>query len=238
MARRLIASLRRFGAFSDPEADAVEALVNGWRDVAPGDDLAIEGGPALPLRVLMGGQAFRYRVLPDGRRQILGFLIPGDIIDLQSLFLTLDHSIATLTPCEVGLVPRARLTDLIHSMPPVAQALWRASLADAAITREWLVGMGRRSAYGRVAHLFCEMFLRLKSVGLANHDRCAFPVTQLHLSDALGLSAVHTNRTLQALRVDNLIAFQGGELRVLDWAGLQAAGKFDPAYLHLKDAAA
>lgn len=237
MARRLIASLRRFGAFSDSEAEAVEAIVSGLREVAAGDDLAIEGGPASPLRVLLEGQAFRYRVLPDGRRQILGFLIPGDIIDLQGLFLSLDHSIAALTPCEIGLVPRARLLDLIQGAPPIAHALWRASLADAAITREWLVGIGRRSAYGRVAHLFCEMSVRLRSVGLANHDRCAFPVTQLHLSDALGLSAVHTNRTLQALRVDKLIAFQGGELRVLDWPGLRAAGKFDPAYLHLTGAA-
>ena len=238
MAPRLIASLQRFGAFSGPEAAAVQALVTGLRDFAAGDDLAIEGGPASPLRVLLEGQAFRYRMLPDGRRQILGFLIPGDIIDLQSLFLTLDHSIAALTACEVSLLPRARLVDLIQSTPPVAHALWRASLADAAITREWLVGMGRRSAYGRIAHLFCEMSLRLRSVGLENHHRCAFPVTQLHLSDALGLSAVHTNRTLQALRVDNLIAFQSGVLRVLDWPGLRAAGDFDPAYLHLKGATA
>jgi CRP-like cAMP-binding protein len=97
--------------------------------------------------------------------------------------------------------------------------------------------MGRRTAYARIAHLFCEVFVRLRAAGLVQDNRCRFPITQHHLSDSLGLSAVHTNRILQALRRERLIAFQSGELTVLDWPGLQAAGEFDPAYLHMGEAA-
>jgi CRP-like cAMP-binding protein len=121
--------------------------------------------------------------------------------------------------------------------PRVAQAFWRVSLMEAAICREWMVGMGRRSAYARIAHLFCEVIVRLRSTGLVQENRCAFPITQQHLSDALGLSAVHTNRTLQALRREGLISFQGGELVIMDWPGLRAAGEFDPGYLHLGEGA-
>ncbi len=233
MGSRLNANLQRFGALSAAEAQAVDELIGASRLAAPGEDMAAEGDPAGPCRVLIEGQAFRHKTLPDGRRQILAFLIPGDIIDLPGVFLNLDHSVTALGACELGSIPRTRLDALMQGAPAISHALWRTSQMELAIAREWMVGMGRRSAYSRIAHLFCEMIVRLGSVGLVSGYRCTFPVTQQHLSDALGLSAVHTNRTLQALRREGLLSFQAGELTVLDWPALQEAGEFDHTYLHL-----
>jgi hypothetical protein len=96
-----------------------------------------------------------------------------------------------------------------------------------------MVGIGRRSSYARIAHLLCEMFVRMKAVGLAEDHRCDFPVTQTELGDALGLSLVHVNRTLQELRGDGLIAWQGRTLRIQDWERLKTTAEFEPRYLHL-----
>ena len=233
MVRRLIASLERFGADTIQVADGIGAMLVSTRVTGTGDDISAEGDVPSHCRVLLEGQAFRHKVLPDGRRQIMAFLIPGDIIDLQGMFLGMDHMVTALTPCELGLVSHARLAELMQRESSLVRALWRMSLVEAAISREWLLGIGRRSAYQRVAHLFCEMRVRLANAGLVRNERYAFPVTQQHLSDALGLSAVHTNRTLQTLRGEGLLTFQAGELQVLDWPGLQAAGEFDPGYLHL-----
>jgi CRP-like cAMP-binding protein len=130
------------------------------------------------------------------------------------------------------MIPHAKLAEVMEAHPRVARALWRTSLIEASIFREWMIGMGRRSAYARIAHLFCEMAVRLRAAGLVHQNRYSFPITQQHLSDALGLSAVHTNRTLQALRGEGLLSFQGGELVIIDWPGLTAAGEFDIGYLH------
>jgi CRP-like cAMP-binding protein len=162
----------------------------------------------------------------------MSFHIPGDVSDLQGLFLGMDHNVTMLSAGEVALIPHAKLGEIMEAHPRVARALWSTSLVEAAVFREWMVGMGRRSAYARIAHLFCEMVVRMRAAGLVHQNRCSFPITQQHLSDALGLSAVHTNRTLQALRGEGLLTFQGGELVIMDWPGLTAAGEFDAGYLH------
>jgi CRP-like cAMP-binding protein len=192
----------------------------------------VEGDAPSHCRVLLEGQAFRHKTLPDGRRQIMSFHIPGDVCDLQGLFLGMDHNVTALFSGEIGLIPHAKLAEVMEAHPRVARALWRTSLIEASIFREWMIGMGRRSAYARIAHLFCEMAVRMRAAGLVHQNRYSFPITQQHLSDALGLSAVHTNRTLQALRGEGLLSFQGGELVIIDWPGLTAAGEFDIGYLH------
>ncbi|MGH6910866.1 MAG: Crp/Fnr family transcriptional regulator [Phenylobacterium sp.] len=232
MVRRLTANLQLYGALSADEQRAVESLVVSTRTTAPGEDLVVEGDAPSHCRVLLEGQAFRHKTLPDGRRQIMSFHIPGDVCDLQGLFLGMDHNVTALYAGEVGLIPHAKLAEIMQANPRVARALWRTSLVEAAVFREWMVGMGRRSAYARIAHLFCEMIVRMRAAGLVHQNRCSFPITQQHLSDALGLSAVHTNRTLQALRGEGLLSFQGGELVIMDWPGLTAAGEFDAGYLH------
>jgi CRP-like cAMP-binding protein len=169
-----------------------------------------------------------------GKRQIMAFHIPGDIPDLQSLHLTtLDHSLGTITPCEVGFIRHEDVRDLVRRFPRIGDAFWRDTLIDAAVFRAWMVGIGRREAYGRIAHLLCEVMTKLRAVGLADGQRCELPITQVEFGDALGLSTVHVNRTLQELRGNDLITLRGGFLTVLDWDGLREAGEFDPAYLHL-----
>jgi len=232
MVSRLAANLQLYGALSTDELQAIESLVGSTRAVAAGEDVVMEGDAPTHCRVLLEGQAFRHKTLPDGRRQIMSFHIPGDLCDLQGLFLGMDHNVTTLTACEVGLIPHTRLAEVMRAYPQVARAFWRTTLVEAAVFREWMVGMGRRSAYARIAHLFCEMIVRMQAAGFVRQGRCPFPITQQHLSDALGLSAVHTNRTLQALRGEGLLSFHGGELVVMDWPGLKSAGEFDAGYLH------
>ncbi len=126
------------------------------------------------------------------------------------------------------------MDDLCGRYPRIASALWRQTLIDAAVFREWLTSIGQREAYNRVAHLLCEMMVRLRAVGLAQDDGCDLPITQSELGDALGLSTVHVNRTLQDIREANLISLKNNKLQVLDWEGLTRAGEFDPTYLRIK----
>jgi CRP-like cAMP-binding protein len=122
---------------------------------------------------------------------------------------------------------------LVAEFPRLAGAFWRETLIDAAIFREWMVGMGRRKAPSRIAHFLCEMYVRLDSIGMAKNWTVALPITQEEVGDSLGLSAVHTNRALQELRGQDLIVFERGKLTILDWRGLVQVGEFDPTYLHL-----
>ena len=184
--------------------------------------------------VVLDGFVFRYKLVRDGGRQISALHVPGDLPDFQSLHLrTMDHALSTFTEARVAFIPHSALIAVMHARPTLADACWRATLADAALFREGLTGVGRRSAKARMAHLLCELFVRLRSVGLAEPDAFELPLTQTVLADALGLSSVHVNRVLQEIRGDGLIRSEGRTVRILDWEGLRAAGEFDPAYLHL-----
>jgi len=163
------------------------------------------------------------------------YKLTGDMPDLQSLHLkVLDNSLGTITPCQVGFIQHETLLDLCHRQPRIAAALWRETLIDASIFREWILNVGRREARSRMAHVLCELIVRLRAVGLAQDHRCKLPITQVEMADALGLSAVHVNRVLQELRGDGLIRLDGGTLTVLDWESLRQVADFDPAYLHLQ----
>ncbi|WP_374468343.1 Crp/Fnr family transcriptional regulator [Phenylobacterium sp.] len=223
----------------DAARRAVQALSGARRSFRSGTDLVEDGEPVgESLLLLVDGQAFRHKTLPDGRRQILSFHAPGDLLDLQRLFIGVDYSVCALSAGEVEVIPRVALQQIMADHPQVAQALWKISLVEAAIYRAWMVGMGRRTAYRRVAHLLCEVFTRLRAVGECDGWACPFPATQTHLSDSLGLSVVHTNRVLRALQRDGLVAVQGRQILVRNWPGLKAAGEFDPCYLQLPDIAA
>ena len=150
----------------------------------------------------------------------------------------MDHSLSSLSACKVMFIPHETVCDLVRQCPRIGDVFWRDTLIDAAVFREWIMNLGRREAYGRMAHLLCEFYVRLRAVGLTNGDACELPFTQAELADATGLSAVHVNRTLQELRGEGLITLRAGSLTVLDWDRLQEAGEFDPAYLHLRQEAA
>jgi CRP-like cAMP-binding protein len=230
----LIRNLERFGSLSDEERCVLEEAVSGVREVGTDRDIVRDGDRPLDSKLVLDGFLCRYRLMPDGKRQIMSFLIPGDIIDLQAFLLQeMDHSIRSLTPCKLAVIPHAILREITETQPRLTRALWQCSLVEAALFRTWIANIGRNEAYQRMAHLLCEMLLRLKVVGLAKDDNCAFPITQAELGDALGLSAVHINRVLQQLRSDGLITLNGGTLTVKNWEGLRNAGQFDPDYLHL-----
>ncbi|WP_425324322.1 Crp/Fnr family transcriptional regulator [Methylobacterium frigidaeris] len=185
--------------------------------------------------LLLEGWACRYRMLGDGKRQIFSFHIPGDIPDLQSLHLkVMDHSVCTMTAATVAFIPHEPLRKLTAAFPGVGAILWRETLVDGAIFREWMTGMGRRSATGSIAHLFCEMYVKLEAMGLARDHAYKLPPTQQDIGDALGLSNVHVNRVLRELRDNGLITLQNHKLQINDWAELSKLGGFDPTYLHLE----
>lgn len=231
----LLRKLRSISPLTEDEKHCLLTLSLSTRSVAADQDIVREGDRPSECCLVVEGFVCRYKFTVEGRRQIFSFHTPGDIPDLQSLHLErMDHSLMTLTPCKLAFIPHQSLTDLMRRCSRVADVMWRDTLIDAAIFREWMIGIGRRSAYTRIAHVLCEVFVRLKAVGLANGHECELPLTQAELADALGLSTVHVNRSLQELRGDGLIELRGGSLMILNWDRLTTAGEFDPAYLHLK----
>jgi CRP-like cAMP-binding protein len=224
---------------SDEERDAVKALPVRIEDIGADQDIVCEGDRPRHSFALLDGFCATYSVVPEGRRQIMAFHIPGDMPDLQSLHLeVMDNSIGAVSSCRIAKMEHSMLQELCIAYPRVAAALWRESLITAGIFRRWLLNIGRREAYPRLAHFLCEMMLRMRAVGLADDYACAFPITQAEIGDALGLSTVHVNRTLQEIREAGLVEMNRNTLKVLDWDGLQQAGDFDPTYLHIKNAAA
>jgi CRP-like cAMP-binding protein len=183
--------------------------------------------------LLLKGFAYRQKIVRGGSRQIISIHIPGEFVDLQNCLLgEADHNVQALNEAEIALIPRTALSELTNSHPAVGRAMWLDTLIDSSIFREWVVNVGRRDAKTRIAHLLCELALRLQTSGTSAERSCEFPLTQEQLGDATGLTAVHTNRVLQALRQKGLISLTSRTLTVLDWAGLKEVGEFSERYLH------
>jgi CRP-like cAMP-binding protein len=194
--------------------------------------LVREGQQSAECTLLLRGFAYRQKLLRDGGRQIINFLLPNEFVDLQAAVLgTADHNVQSLNRSEAAIIPRSALVDLADVRPNVRTAMWADTLIDAAIVREWVVNVGRRDSRARIAHLLCEIAVRLRNAGAAG-EMFDFPVTQEQLADATGLTPVHTNRTLQALRREGLIQLTSGSLRILNWQALREAADFDDLYLH------
>ena len=235
----MIRKLRSISPLSPEETQNLQTLPFTTRNFGPDQVIVREGDRPSESCLIVSGFVCRYKFTEEGKRQIFSFHTPGDIPDLQSLHLkTMDHSMMTMTPCKLAFISHDNLTQVFRRCPRVADVMWRDTLIDASIFREWMIGIGRRSAYGRIAHVLCEVFVRMRAVGLANGPECELPITQTEIGDALGLSTVHVNRSLQELRKDGFIQLQKGSLTVLNWEGLKRAGEFDPSYLHLDGEAA
>jgi CRP-like cAMP-binding protein len=231
----LVRKLEQFTPLSEPEKRVLQAALTRARDVLPHGDIVSEGDCPTDLSLVSEGFACRYKLLGDGRRQITAFLIPGDNCDLRAFLLgRMDHAVAALSRCHVSHISHAKLSEIIEKHPRIGFGLWRDTMHDGAIYRQWLTNVGRRSAYQRIAHLLCEVWWRLQAVGRTHGDSYELPVTQTDIGDAMGLSVVHVNRTLQQLRAEGLISLQSNVVMVLDWRRLQEAGEFDPAYLQLQ----
>jgi CRP-like cAMP-binding protein len=230
----LIRKLQIAGPLSEADKHALRSAITRETHVKKDVDIICDGDRATSCNVLLSGWVCRYVLLPKGRRQILSFQFPGDIFDAHSFLLQeMDHSIGTLTPCRIGIIPHPTMKRLTEASPRVTRAVWRDTLVDAAIFRAWVTNIGRRSAYQRVAHLICESYLRLDAVRLAPQWELDWPITQSELADATGLTVVHINRTLKQLRDDGLVRIRKSRLTILDWPGLKSAADFDPRYLHL-----
>jgi CRP-like cAMP-binding protein len=218
----LIRKLERGLRLIDGERAALESLPVRVEQIRADQDIVREGDRRESCFVLLEGVAAALKRTGTGKRQIMTFHIAGDIPDLQSLHISrLDNTVSTLTPCKVGFVEHDALVNLCARFPRITNALWRETLTDAAIFKEWVLNVGRRDAYAGVAHLICEVVTRMRAVGLVHDDRCAFPMTQNELADAVGISAVHVNRTLQELRAAGLITLARGKLHILEGEGLK-----------------
>lgn len=232
----LIRRLQSTAKLSDAVIQAFTDMPATVRSFEPGQDILRDGDRPGHCAMVVEGWVCRLKLLPGGGRQIIAFHIAGDMPDLQSLHLgVMDHGICAVTPCTVALISHETLREQIARLPALGAVLWRESMIDAAMFRAWVTAMGRRSAYGRTAHLFCELYLRQRAVGLAEADVCAMPLRQTDLADAMGLTSVHVTRTIGALRREGLIGLQARALTIHDWDGLCEAAEFDPSYLHLME---
>ena len=234
MAFALAHRLDAFTRLSPDDKAAIARLNKVARVVQPRRDLIREGETPKFVHLMVDGWACRYKTLPDGRRQIVAFFVPGDFCDLNVYILKeMDHSIGAITRLSVADISREDMDALTAKHPRITQGLWWEALVNAAIQREWTLNIGQRTAYERIAHLLVELYLRLKTVGLTQNGSCDFPLTQTDIADATGLTPVHVNRTLQELRRDDLIELERRRLTIPNLQQIMDAAMFNPNYLHL-----
>jgi CRP-like cAMP-binding protein len=231
----LIRALERRDALSDEERGIVTWMFAG-PDVEydAGQDIVREDSRPEVSSIIISGIAARYRVVRDGGRQFSAFHISGDFLDLHSFPLRqMPDGVVALSPTRIAHVPHQRLRHLTETQPHLSRLLWLLTIIDAAIHREWIISMGRRSARARLAHFLCEQFTRLDVVGLTEGQSFHLPLTQPVLADVLGLSTVHVNRIIQRLRKDGLVTWQDDLITIEDWRRLSALAEFDDTYLSL-----
>lgn len=236
----VLARLNLHAPLGPAAEQAVESVVRAnLRTVAPRRDLYRAGDRPLGGYVLVDGWAARHKSLPDGRRQMTTLLLPGDAFDLHACLVRhTDDTVTALTALTVALLAKEDSERLAAAHPSLARALLREELVAGAIDREWVLNLGQRDATERISHLLCEIVVRLQVVGLTEGGRCDFPLTQAHLAELTGLTAVHVNRVLRNLRLEGLIRQHRRSLEVPDLPRLMRRALFDPAYLHLEDRAA
>lgn len=228
-----IRKLERYSPLAPEQRTALEDVARRQvRTIPAREDVIQEGDDPRHVHIILEGWACRYKQLADGRRGIVSLFLPGDLCDPDIVLLTrMDHGIGTLTPATVARVSPDMFDDAVIR-PILTRCFRREMLVSLAIQREWCFGLGQRSALERLAHLLCEVHSRLHFVGRVEGMTCDWPVTQIDLADALGLTSVHVNRTLQDLRSAGLITLRGRQLTILDHARLMQTAVFDATYLH------
>ena len=227
--------MEQFTHFSDEERATLDTLISKRQQQhQPGEDIIKEGEHSPDCHVVLSGLACRYKLLPDGGRQIMAFLVPGDLCDAEIFILKeMDHSVAALGPATTALVSGHEMRELLSGQGRIMQALWWGTLTDLAVLRERIVDHGRRDAYERLAHLLYEMLVRYRMVGMTTDETLEFPITQADLGDATGMTPMHVSRMLQKLRDEKLITLKSKSLTILDPERLKEVAGFNPNYLHL-----
>jgi len=230
---------RRGVQLETAERARLEAAISEVRLIDPRTRLVRAGEQLSQSTLLIEGFLCRYIDDRKGLRQLVAIHVPGDFVDLHGYPLkTLDHDVATLTAATVATVPHEELAAIERSAPELARKLWFATLLDAAIHRAWLFRLGRLDAVGRVAHFLCETNARLAVAGLSDGRRFALGITQNDLAEICGLTDVHVNRVVRALREEGLCLFRSSLVEIADLTRLSARGQFDPAYLYIDEHAA
>lgn len=231
MPNHFVQKLKNLAELNSADIAALSALTSQPRDYASKQDMIREGDRPGPVFVILAGWACRYKILPSGTRQIMAFLLPGDCCDLHvGMLAEMDHNLQALTPCHVALIAGDKMEALLDDHPAVARAMYKSQLIDEGILRSWIVSMGRRSSVERVAHLMCELYLR--SFSINSTDEVAFPISQIVLADALGMTPVHVNRVLRELRLGGAMTLKRGNLLITDPLRLVQIAGFDENYLH------
>lgn len=231
----LIERLSMFVTLGPDERAAIEAMTRIRRAIGSGEMLAREGSRPNHVCLILDGVGYRHRYSSDGRRQILGYLLPGDLCDTQFVICNkCDHNVGMLCNSQIAVIPVTTLMRTMVQFPVIERGLLMMSLVDAATAREWLLNVGQRDAFQKLAHFFCELSKRFQACGNQGpEDGIDIPLTQRELADTMGLTVVHVNRILQRLRKEGLLNWSRQHFRILDFQRLAQLSGFDPHYLRL-----
>lgn len=231
----LVCKLKRFASLNVAEVTAVEALSERAKTLEAEHTLFRDGELPLHVCLIVEGFAYRYKLTADGRRQILGYLLPGDLCDVEFADGNRsDHSVAVLGGALVASISLTRINELRALHPRIERAFLLASLAERSVLRGWLTNIGQRSAIEGISHLICEMLARLRALGrLSPGLPIELPVSQAAMADSIGVTTVHANRSLKRLRMAGLIAINRQKLTILNPERLAVIAGFDRDYLGL-----
>lgn len=234
MSERFIRKLQAYTILTDADHALVRSKLGRESNIAPlRTDIITQGQQPTDVKLISDGFACRYKLSRDGRRQIVGYLVPGDICDLHALSLSaMDHSISALTQVTFVRISHADMKSFFES-PRLAHALSMVALTSEAIAREWIANYGRHRSEARIVHFLCEWFFRLKAVGLVIGNSCPFPITQAELGETVGLSTVHVNRAMMMLARSNIAAVRRKSLSIPDLSAAMDICDFDSTYLHI-----
>jgi CRP-like cAMP-binding protein len=234
---RLLLRLERFNTLPADDRQRIVDLPLKLVNYPADQDIVEYGYSTSRCTLVLDGFLYSHKLVAGSRRQITSFFVPGDVADLPTLYLPrVDHSITTLGPAVLAFVPHIALKDVLDKSPALAQAFWRETLMQAAIFQEWVVNLGRRDAFARLAHILCELTLRLQAMGLARDLSFSMPWTQMDVADACGISNVHANRVIQELRHLGLVQWDSRRVTIRDWSALVRLGDFNDDYLQYRPA--
>ncbi len=232
----MVRKLRQWRPLDAGDQAALRALPHRLIKFRPHEYIVREGDTLQGTCLMLSGFSFRHKVAGNGGRQIFSIHMEGDLAGLQNALLgTADHNLQAMDHVEVAMIPVEAIQDIAFNRPAVGRAMWHETLVEGSIFREWTLNIGRRDARTRAAHMLCEFAVRLEAAGLGERCNYELPMTQEQLADALGLTSVHTNRTLMGLGKEGLIARNQRAVQIVDWQRLTKVGDFDPAYLHLDE---